>query len=676
MGLTQDARALVRAGEVAEAIRLLRTEDSDPGSAALLREHYIGEGQVEQAMPCIERLASDHGPEAHTSRSIKALLSGDVNAAVSEAEQAVRMDAESATAHNQLGRALHNQGCSADAIQAFERAIQLDPDYPQAWYNLGHVQRAIGRLPESTESYEQALERAPAFRAARLNLGISYSVLEQPDRALACLKPLLEADPDDVEALVNAGLALHQLGRLDEAEAHLERALELDARHANAWCYLGVLRNERLDTEGALDALQQALQLNPADTEARVELAGALEQSNRLDEARTVVEEGMQRDPYHPALRLEAARLQRREGDIAEALRTLRSLNPAKLPPRLAQQAWFELGHALDRNGEWPEAYHAFEQGNRLAAQSPRRQQVDAEGFARRCEALEHWLAEGAPGIEPGPGELTGDTGADLVFLLGFPRSGTTLLDTFLNAHRGVRSVEERPTLEQLIEGIRQSGADYPAALADFDAGTVQALRHQYRSALKQHAGLEPSAGTIVLDKLPMRTLNVGLIQRLFPRARVLLALRHPCDVVLSNFMQSYADNEAFIHFDSLAESAAMYDRVMGLWLAYQPYLGLPTLETRYEDLVADSGAELDRVCGFLGIEATDEMLDVENRLAQRGRIRTNSYQQVAEPVYQRARGRWLNYREPFAAVMPTLRPYIGQFGYSDEAEDGGGSDG
>lgn len=672
MSVRESAIDLLRAGEVADALRLLQENTRDPAAQVLLREHLVGEGLLDQAMPLIERLSGEHGSEAHVSRSIVALLQGDVQTAARECEAALRKDPNSATAHNHLGRALHNQGRSEAAIRAFGQAVELDPGYAQAWSNLGHVQRAIGRLPESVEAYQRALAQAPGYQSARLNLGISWSLLEQPDRALACFEELLQADPGHVEAMVNAGLALHVLGRIPEARKRLEQALERAPGHANAWCYLGVLLNEQLDTEGALEALHKALELNPGDIEARVELAGVLEQSNRLDEAQAAVQAGLDRDPHHPALKLEAARLARRNGDATTALALLRGLRPDRLPARLAQQAWFELGQALDRNGEWDEAYDAFAAGNRLAAQSPRRAQIDPHGFEQRCEAIEQWLSGGAPGIAPGPGELAGDTGADLCFLLGFPRSGTTLLDTFLGALPEVQSVEERPTLEAVIEVLRAAEPGYPAALQSLSAEEVADLRRAYREALERHAGPRPAAAKWVLDKLPMRSLNVGLIQRLFPRARLLFALRHPCDVVLSNFMQSYADNEAFIHFDTLADSAAMYHRVMSVWRAYQPFLGLDCLLTRYEDLVDDPRTELERVCRFLDLEPTEEMLDTEARLANRGRIRTNSYQQVAEPVYSRSRGRWENYAGHFNTVLPVLQPWIKQFGYAEPAGDQG----
>jgi tetratricopeptide (TPR) repeat protein len=659
----QQASELIQRGQVAEALALLKQHPKDLQCLVRLREYHVGERQLDQAMPVLQRLTDEHGAEAHVSRSIHALLGGDVQAALRECEAALRIDPESATAHNHLGRAQHNLGRSAQAVQSLEAALRIDPAYAEAWQNLGHVLRASSQLNEAVEAYQQALAIAPAYTAARLNLGITLSLLDQPEPALAAFEQILESDPEHVEAMVNAGLALHVLGQLDRARGHFERAIRLDPRNADAHCYLGVLLNELLDSDGASAALEAALRLNPRDIEARAELAAVFEQSNRLEAARREVEAGLQTDPSHPALKLEAAKLDRRDGNIESALGILRGIGPQQLQPRLAQQYYFELGQALDRAGESGEAFRAFTAGNALAARSPRRAGIDPQAFFQRCDDMSRWLSQGAPGLLPEAGERSGDTGRDLCFLLGFPRSGTTLLDTFLSAHPAVQSIEEKPTLERVVATLYQSQKGYPAGLEALTVADLEALRGEYRVELAR-LGLIGEGTTVVLDKLPMRTLNAGLIQRLFPDARLLFALRHPCDVVLSNFMQAYAENEAFIHFDTLGDSARMYDRVMALWGQYDAVLELKRTRCRYEDLVMDTELELERICGFLGIDLNQAMLDLQSRLAARGRIRTNSYQQVAEPIYQRSSGRWKHYAAQMKEVLPVLAPYAEQFGY------------
>ncbi len=657
------AMDLIRAGRVNRAVALLERNHADPACAVRLREIFLGEHDDQRALPYARQLAPGHDAESHVSRSILALISGDLDSAVRECEAALAMQPDLATAHNHLGRALHNAGHSVQAASALRKAVALDTHYAEAWYNLGLVLRFSGAMGEAIEAFRQALQLAPAYRSAELNLGITLLLVERVDEALFCFEELLDRNPADVDALVNAGLSHHTLGQFNEARRCYDQAIELAPHNAQAWCYLGLLRHECQQPEAALEALETALELDAMDVEAWAEIASIHEQANRLREAGEAIARGRQVDPNHPALRLEAARIQRRGGDAEGAVRVLSGLAGGQLPARLAQQVQFELGTALDRAGRFDEAVAAFNAGNRLLAASVRRRDVDPGGFERRCRALEAWLDEGAPGAAPEAGDPGDDLGADLVFLVGFPRSGTTLLDTMLDAHPDVDSIEELPTLEAVIEWLHAQSGGYPRSMAGLDGNAVRELRERYRAECRRFlVGRTPPR---TLDKLPLRSLHVGLIHRLFPAARIIFALRHPCDVVVSNFMQAYAVNEAFIHFDTLASSAAMYDRVMRLWQKLERALPLAVHYLKYEDLVAEPRAEIDRLCAFLELEAAEAMLDTEQRMAGRGPIMTSSYQQVAEPIYQRASGRWINYRKHLEPSLLALEPHARRLGYS-----------
>jgi hypothetical protein len=173
----------------------------------------------------------------------------------------------------------------------------------------------------------------------------------------------------------------------------------------------------------------------------------------------------------------------------------------------------------------------------------------------------------------------------------------------------------------------------------------------------------------VLLDKLPMRMLHVPLIRRVFPQAPILFAARHPCDVVLSNVMQLYRPNEAFIHFDTIESAARIYDKVMRVWRASIGALSIHPHVIRYEDLVQSPEAVLTAACDYLGVDFDPGMLDTERRMRDRGRVRTNSYQQVAEPLYQRSVERWQRYRRWLEPVLPLLQPHITWLGYSDSGK-------
>ncbi len=663
MNPSATAASLIHEGRPDEAERVLRANLAERSCAAQLRELLVGERRMSEAAQIASILATGHGVEALVSAALLKHLSNDFPGAAKLCQQALQIDPSNAVALNHLGRALHNLGRADEAMTMFKRALAAAPGDSASLQNLAHALRARGQMEAARQHFEDALRSAPGSRAARLQLGITLYTLERASDALECFETLLTGAPDEVEALIGAGLALHLLGRHAEARQRYDRALSLAPQHATAHYYLGCLLNEGNDTAGAIAALTRALQLQPNDVDAWTELAGVYEQGSRIEEANDAINRGLRIAPQHPALNLEAAKLERRRGETTAAVTRLKRIDPRQLPTRIAQQYWFELGHALDRTDAHAAAMQALETANALAARSVRRQSIDPDAFSRLLDRITNWTANGAPGARPQPSDPSEDRGSDLCFLVGMPRSGTTLLDTMLAAHPQVVSIEEQPTLEHAIADLSGLPSGYPECLESLDAEQIRALRRRYRQAVAKHLGGRQAP--LIVDKLHMRCIHVGLIQRLFPDARVLFVLRHPGDVVLSNFMQQYAPNDAFVHFDTLASSARVYARVVGLWRASQPMLELARDVMRYEALVADPPAELARICAFLGIEPDASMLDEQARGATRERVRTNSYQQVAEPIYQRSSGRWQRYRQWLAPHFALLQPHAEALGYS-----------
>lgn len=659
------AQALIAAGQFDEAQALLADHSDHELCAVRLRELLIGEGLHTEADPIIRKLASGTGPEPLVSRAILAFQKGNLQSTLRECQAALAVKPDLATAHNHAGRALHNLGNTPQALGAFRRATELDANYPEAWHNLGHALRATGDMAAAVNAYQSAIKLAPAYRSAIHNLGITLFHMDKVKDALMLFNTLLERDPDDVDALVGAGLSLQLLGQILPARDSFERAIKLDPANATAHCYLGILQNELAETGAAIDSLETALKLDPGDVEAWVELASVYEQSNRLDDANRAVKQGLAVDPGHPGLHIETAKLERQQGQAANAVRRLRSIDPRQLPGRVAQQYYFELGHALDRNEESDAAVQAFTSAKQMADSSVRGRSIDRDAFGRRCRDLEDWLQKGAPGSELRDADPQDDPGEDLCFLVGFNRSGTTLIDTMLATNPAVASIEESATLEYVIAELEKLPGGYPQALKHIGGNTLGKYRKHYRDVAANYLGNARSALTV--DKMPLRLMHVGLIARLFPRARILFVLRHPCDVVLSNFMQNYAVSEATIHFDSLQHCAQMYDQVMRLWQKAEAKLPLRLEYVRYEALIGDTEAALDRVCTFLGISREETQTHEQARLQTRDRVRSASYQQVAEPIYQRAAGRWTRYRRHLEPHIPLLMPHIKRFGYAVE---------
>jgi Sulfotransferase family len=248
------------------------------------------------------------------------------------------------------------------------------------------------------------------------------------------------------------------------------------------------------------------------------------------------------------------------------------------------------------------------------------------------------------------------------VFLVGFPRSGTTLLDQMLSGHPGIDVLEERDTLQDVLKEHALSDAGLEAFLR-LDAASLERRRQLYWRRVAEFMG-ERDEDKLFVDKLPLNSVFMPLMRRLFPGARFLFALRDPRDVVLSCFMQSFTLNEAMRHFLSLQETAAYYTAVMRVGADSLERLPAAAHRVRYEDVVEDTEGEARRLLGFLGIAWEPKVLDFQETARWR-RINTPSYHQVAQPIYASAKRRWRRYEDQLGLVMSVLEPFVKRFGYN-----------
>lgn len=658
-----EARRLLAERRLPAAVTQLKTASSQPAARRLLRELLVSERRPAELEALLQSPADASGPvEQEIEAALLAHLRGDFAAAAAACRRALELEPSHPAALLHLGRALHNLGQPGAALQSLRRAVFEAPSFAEGWHALGIALRASGDFAAAGQALGKAVALCPALCQARVDLAVILQAEGRLDEAIALYRQVLADDPEHVGALVDLGLALQLVDDTVQARACYERALALQPRHVSALYYYGSLLNAELDHEGALEKLRAALALDPQDADAWYELAGAHEKANQLDQAQQALQRGLAVAPAHPGLNIEAARAERRAGRLDAALARLRRIDRARLMPRTATEYFYELGWVLDRMNQPAEAMQAFAEANRLAAESPRQRRADPQRFHERVARMQAHVEAGMPAPLLDADEA--DCGAGLCFLVGFPRSGTTLLDTLLDASPEVRTIDERETLERLASALARGSSGYPAAIARLDRSQRDALRKLYFERLGE-LGITPSPGVLIADKLPLRVINLPLVQALFPAARVVFSLRHPCDVVLSNYMQHFAVNDAFSNFLDLASTVDTYDAVMRLWQAMAPKIRLPLHRLRYEALVEAPEAELAKTCEFLGITYTPAMLDPAQRLTGRERIRTNSYHQVAEPIYRRAAGRWQRYRPWLEPHMGRLSPHAEYFGYS-----------
>ena len=591
------------------------------------------QGRLDKAAVLYDRVlrAEPRHPDALHLSGLVAHQRGDHDRAHELIAAAIRVKDAQPAFHNSLGNVLLALRRADEAAACFRRALEFDPGYAEAHNNLGNALQRTGRLEDAVASYRLALQSRPGYAEACYNQGRALHALDEPAAAADCYRRAVDIKPDYAKALKSLGDVLAELGRTDEAAAQYRRALDVA----------------------------------PGDAENHAALAALWERSSALTEALAKAEEALRLDPGNVRAVVIAARCERRLGRPEDGLARLQAFEPDRLEDEARAYLSFEMAAILDRLGDYPRAFDGYTAANRLNARSAHARRVDREAYPRLIERLQgrftqDWVKSWTPSVP--------DETPPPVFLIGFPRSGTTLLDQILNAHPALHTMEEKPALDVAKKTVERLPGGYPDALAAMTTEDVDSLRRVYFAEVARFMGGAPRG--ILVDKMPLNTIEAGLIHRLFPRAKILLALRHPCDVVLSGFMQAFKPNAAMVHFGDLADTARFYASVMGLWRRYAEVLPLDVLTTRYEDLVADFEAETRRILTFLELPWDDSVLAYAERAKSRA-IATPSYHQVVQPIYARSVGRWRNYREQMADVLPLLRPFVDAFGYQTEEDRG-----
>ncbi len=561
------------------------------------------------------------------------------------------------------GTRLHQAGRVREAETLYRQVLGIDPDHADANHLLGVLLHQAGNHAGAVESISRAIEMAPDRSMYHSNLGVALRELGRLEAAVASYHKALAIKPDYAEAHNNLGNAYKNMGRLEAAVASYHKALAIKPDYAIAHNNLGTVLRRMGRLEEAVASYHKALAIKPDYPEAHGSLAEVLDKTNRTEALREAVAMAKKNSPGHPRLSLGEALLLKRDGDYAAARAVLEAAGAGGAGADFLNTRAHLLGELSDRLGDTEAAYNYFTEGNRRSRDTPVAKQNDGGGYLARIGVLTErftsdWVA-GWRNLESGPGP------SGLVFLVGFPRSGTTLLDTILRSHADIAVVEEMPSVLLMREAVERLPGGYPDGLAELDPAHLEALRHVYFTELDKHLGPE-GRPAVVIDKLPLNLAEAGLIHRIFPQARFLFVQRHPCDCVLSCFMQKFKLNEAMVHFLNLEDATRLYDKVMTLWHNYLEVLPLQVHTIRYESLIETFEETLTPLLDFLGVEWDDSVRNYAETASGRDRIMTPSYYQVTQPLYTRARGRWEGYREQMQPVLPTLLPWAKRLGYGE----------
>ena len=498
------------------------------------------------------------------------------------------------------------------------------------------------------------------------------------------LAKLSHLQPSDGGLRRAHGHALVLAGNLDGAAEALDYAVQLDPNVLDAWIELAKVLVDLDQSENAFIAYHNAEAYFPGNPDLILGQARELVKLRRFDDAEVAYRRAVGSAPSKADPNREFGLLLERTGRVGEVAELLDRAVAAGVPRGElslldAMMAFRDKDHAralslLLRTPEEDQVKRlrlkakiheaagdfdaAFDAATAMNDAVPDRARWLSRGASARAAirllqnfTTAEWASRFPP---PDPGERPSPA-----FIVGFPRSGTTLLDTFLMGHRDATVLEEEPMLEAAKAIVGEL-----IQLPEVDAATITRARKAYFEALDQRISFNEHS--LVIDKMPFNMLGAGLIYRLFPDARIIFAQRHPCDVVLSGFMQSFRLNDGMASFLDLEGAADLYDASMSVWSATRAHLPLMVHDLVYEDLVDDPATTLRNVVEFLGLEWDDDLLDHVATAKARGTIITPSYDQVIQPISRKAVGRWRAVSDRLQPVLPVLLPWARRLGYAD----------
>jgi tetratricopeptide (TPR) repeat protein len=476
------------------------------------------------------------------------------------------------------------------------------------------------------------------------------------------LREALAQSPGDVMVLGAIGAVLRKEHRLEEALAVLDRTVAAEPRHSAAWLERGYTLEALRSEAAAAESYRRALAIDPDLAPALGKLADIAARKGDRDSARAQAERALATEPLNPAATFALALLEIEARDAVPAAARLEKLLASPLKPDDRTRALTLLGDALDRQGRCAEAFAAYEEAQRnfraayAALLEPRPGRPSHRAFIERIAAQ----AERAPVMaKPAPEPPPAGAAAGHVFLLGYPRSGTTLVENILASAAGVVALEEQDTLAGTDEILVANDGAMPD-LDALDPGLLADLRRDYWDRVRR-LGADVT-DRVFVDMNPFNGIKLPIIARLFPEARILIMRRDPRDVVLSCFGLNFTPSAAAYAFSDLEETARHYDALMRLIETCRERLPLAFHEVRYDRLVADFETTVRAMATFVGIGWTDDFHAFDRTARERG-VRTASATQVRRGLYDGG-GRWRRYADQLAPVLPILAPWVRRFGF------------
>jgi tetratricopeptide (TPR) repeat protein len=555
--------------------------------------------------------------------------------------RALEINPSHAGAYNNLGNLLHNSGQLQTALVNFEKAILLNPSYAEAYNNQGLVLREMGNIREAEQCFTRAIQINPGYADAHHNLGDARRLSADLGGALHHYRKALQLNPRLAETQFSMGSLMEELNRKEEALVCYARTLEIAPNFTRAIVGSARLTAARGQPDLARAQIERALESSPENQDLLAELANLESLAGKYQHAYQILRPCIDTSTDNINVALAYASISRHAGSQVEARAGLeRFIEKTALPVSALEEAYFALGKLNEALGDFDRAFEHYESANTACSRG-----TDLERHLQEIHSIRNFFSPEMLATVP----RADNTSKRPVFIVGMPRSGTSLVEQILAAHPLVHGGGELTELWKIINTLPDdtgTGEPYPACLQQ---ATQAQLNRSAMKYLEFTAGLDKFAHRVT-DKLPHNFLHLGLIQMLFPCARIIHCIRDPRDTCLSIYSHKFNMNHLYAHsLEELGKYYLGYQRLMQHW---HSVLQIPILDIRYENLVQSPETGSRDLVAFSELPWDDRCL----RFHESGRIvYTPSRDQVRQPVYTSAIGRWRQFEKYLGPLLRSL---------------------
>ena len=511
------------------------------------------------------------------------------------------------------------------SIELLKKIVVLQPNTYEVYLRLGLASSSLGNLEEAIGYFEKGALINPNSSPIYCNLGNLYAELNNKNVALKNYFRAIELNPKNFNANYNLGSFYFKIGDLENSEKYLKLAINIIPNHFYVYNSLFLL----------------------------------YDRSNNFKKLEEILKQAKNFFPDNLLIKFFEGIVEYRKKNFKEAIDIFSKANLDKRDVSRNMLKTNYLAKSYDQLGLYEEAYKFFEISNKISEKLSKNNSNKENFLDSISKRINYFSNIKANQIQK---KIHKDKQSDPVFLIGFPRSGTTLLDTILRTHNSIEVLEEKPVVDRLLKEMEKNTGSSFSSLEEIDQLEVKNLRDLYNGEREKYIKFEQ--GKIYVDKFPLNIVYLAEINKIFPNAKYILALRNPRDSVLSCFMQSFTPNDAMSNMLSINDASNLYDRSMELFKIYQKNLDLKLHEIKYEDVINNFEPTIKNLLKFLEVEWTENLREFYKTAENKRIISTPSYDQVNKPLYNKSIGRWKNYKDKFIETNKIFEKWNKEFKY------------